>query len=200
MAWLLVPAIVVGTIVSTAVAAPRGRVNRIERPRATSNNVVPILCAELGDDTGICIGARPQVGDLIVVVDTHKPIAEIRVGGVQPYVANCEVLWTITGEVVRGDLTSTNRSQALGLIDPLLDRRAGRRISDDKIAVPEPGAKVEFGVDRDGNGTADVLATTSSSCDSQAGAGECVDVWTRSGRNGDRFSKVWSTNVRSCVK
>lgn len=196
MAWLVSPTIVVGAIASTAIAAPAGRVSRIERPRATSD-VVPILCAELGAETGICIGARPQVGDVIVVVDEFKAIAEIRVGGVQPYVANCEMLWTITGELIRGDLASTHRSQALGLIDPLLDRRVARRIPDGTIAAPEPGAKVEFGVDRDGNGTADVLATTSSSCDALAGGGECIDVWTR---NGNRFSKVWSKNVRSCVK
>ncbi|MEO8700274.1 MAG: hypothetical protein ABI867_09530 [Kofleriaceae bacterium] len=175
---------------SSAVAAPHGRVVRVERAKASSN-VIPILCVELRGDAGICIGAQPQVGDLIVVVDEQKTIAEVRVTAANMYLPKCDMIWSITGEVVRGDLTQSRR-KSLGLIDPLLDRRSGRRIEEDKIPSPEPGSRVGFGVDRDGDGIADVLAT-SSSC---GGSGEdCIDIWTRRDK---QLSKVWSTNLRNC--
>ena len=198
MAWSFAQRVVVGAMASASAAAaapPPGRVVRIERARA-NGSVAPILCAELRANGGICIGARPQAGDTIVVVDDTHAIAEFRVTGASSYMPTCDMFWTITGELIRGDLSAANRSQALGLIDPLIDRRTSRRIADAKIPPPEPGAKVGFGVDRDGDGTADVVAT-SSACGAQTGPEECIDVWVRVG---GRFSKAWSTNLRNCIK
>jgi hypothetical protein len=176
---------------TSAVAAPHGRVVRIERARASSN-VIPILCVEIRGDAGICIGAQPQLGDTIVVVDEEKTIAEVRVTSANMYLPKCDMIWSITGEVIRGDLSGHARRKALGMIDPLLDRRSGRRIEEDKIPAPEEGSRVGLGIDRDGDGTPDVLAT-SSSC---GGANEdCIDIWTR--RN-NKLSKVWSTNLKNC--
>lgn len=187
LAFVLVAAMAV-----SAVAAPHGRVVRVERARA-SVNVIPIVCVELRADAGICIGAQPQIGDTIVVVDEQKTIAEMRVTTAQMYLPKCEMIWSISGEVVRGDLSQGNRRKSLGLIDPLLDRRTGRRIEEDKLTAPEPGARVGFAVDRDGDSAADVLVT-SSSCGGGNGE-DCIDIWTRRDK---QLAKVWSTNLKNC--
>jgi hypothetical protein len=172
--------------------APRGRVVRIERTRVVPL-VTPVLCVQmLMDGTGLCIGPQPKAGEVIVVVDETQVLAEIRVDTTTKAMANCDAVWNIGGTVVRGDPTQGRRSRSIGLIDGGVDRQNSRRVPDSKVTRPAPDSRVEIGIDRDGDGHADVIAAEAA-CPNVGG--ECIEFWTRRAKGMER---VWSTNLRAC--
>ncbi len=175
-----------------AIAAPRGRVVRVERTRAFPL-ITPILCFQVQTDgTGLCIGPQPHTGDVIVLVDETQVIAEVRVDGITKAMPSCDVVWNIQGSVLRGDVTAGKRSRTMGLIDGNIDRKEARRVPDDKIVKPTPDTKVELGIDRDGDGTADVVVAQST-C--QGTGNDCIEFWTRRAHG---LERVWSSNLRIC--
>ena len=193
--------VLVGAMALTAWAGPGGRVVRIERARAT-NAPIPILCELRSDMSGMCVGASPQVGDTVLVVDEAQTIAEVRISKTQQLSAKCDTVWSVEGELLRGDMSQAQRRKSIGLIDATLDRRGTRRVDEDKIVSPsgEPEVRVGLGVDRDGDGVADIVVTQSR-CEGQqtpggAGNNECIDIWTK--RGGKGMTRAWSTNLRHC--
>ena len=173
-------------------APPRGRVVRIERTR-TVPLVTPVLCVQMmNDGSGLCIGPQPKPGEVIVVVDEATVLAEIKVDGAAKAMPNCDSVWQVTGSVLRGDPTAGRRNKSIGLIDGIVDRQAARRVPDAKVARPAPDSRVEIGIDRDGDGIADVVAAEAT-CPGVGG--ECIEFWTRRAKG---LEKVWSANLRIC--
>ena len=189
--------ILVGAMALTAWASPRGRVVRVERSRSLSN-VIPILCELRQDMSGMCVGGTPpQIGDVVLVVDETRMIAEVRITSAQRLSQKCDTMWSVSGEIVRGDMAAAQRRKSIGLIDPTLDRRATRKVDEKTIPSPsdDPQGSVGLGVDRDGDGTAD-LVLTQSRCQAQAGGGnECIDLWTKREKG---MTRAWTTNLRNC--
>src|SRR5512138_1156524 len=115
---LLVGGLLVGaSLALTATAAPRGKVVRVERVRSCPPST-PVICFQVqSDGSGMCVGPQPKVGDVVVLVDETAVIAEIRVDGTSKPMSNCEVVWQVTGTVLKGDVANGKRSKAMGLID-----------------------------------------------------------------------------------
>jgi hypothetical protein len=171
---------------------PRGRVVRVERSR-TIPLVIPVLCVQMmTDGSGLCIGPQPKHGDQIVVVDENQVLAEIKVDASTKAMPNCEAVWNITGSVTRGDPTTGRRNRSIGLIDGVVDRQQARRVPDAKVSRPAPDSRVEIGIDRDGDGKADVVVSEAT-CPGTGG--ECIEFWTR---RANGLERVWSTNLRIC--
>jgi hypothetical protein len=185
--------IVVGlTMLTPAVATPRGRIIRVERTR-TMPLVTPVLCVQMQNDgSGLCIGPQPKPGDLVVLFDENQVIAEIKIDAANKAMPNCDSVWGVTGTVVRGDPSQGKRNKVIGLIDGFVDRKNARRIPDAKVPRPAPDSRVEIGIDRDGDGTVDVIASEST-CPNTGG--ECIEFWTRRPKG---LEKVWTANLRIC--
>jgi hypothetical protein len=190
---LRLAAIVVAlTMIQPASATPRGRVVRVERTR-TVPLFTPVLCVQMmNDGSGLCIGPQPKPGETIVVVDENQVLAEIKVDGSTKAMPNCDSVWSVTGSVMRGDPTQGRRNKSIGLIDGTVDRQQSRRIPENKVPKPSEDSKVEIGIDRDGDGKADVIASEAT-CPGVGG--ECIEFWTRRAKG---FEKVWSANLRIC--
>lgn len=187
--------IVVGAAVSAVASAdvPRGKVVRIERER-TVPLVTPVLCIQIqSDGSGLCIGPQPKAGESMVLVDESQVVAEIKVDGSTKTMPTCDAVWNITGTVVRGDVTSSRRNKSFGLIDANVSRTAARIVPQNKITKPAPDTRVEIGIDRDGDGSADVLVAEAA-CPG-TGGGDCIEFWTRRNKG---LERVWSANLRIC--
>ncbi len=186
----LIGMIVVGAAIPAAAETPAGKVIRVERER-TLPMVTPILCVSIQPDgSGTCIGPQPKLGDSVILVDETQVIAEVKVDLVTKMQATCDSVWTITGSVVRGDISQGNR-KAIGLIDSNTSNTAARVVPKKKLPKLAQTDRIELGIDRDGDGTADVIAA-GSSC---PGGGECIEFWARRAKG---LEKVWSTNLQSC--
>lgn len=173
-------------------AAPHGRVVRVERSRAFPL-VVPVLCFQVqSDGRGLCIGPQPKTGDQVVLVDETQVVAEVRVDTATKMTPSCDMVWTFQGSILRGDVTAGRRSKMMGLIDAGIDRQQARRLPDDKVPAPSADSRVELGIDRDGDGTADVVVTQTN-C---SAGGECVEFWSRRAKG---LERVWSANLRVCT-
>ncbi len=169
---------------------PAGKVIRVERAR-TLPPVTPILCVQMQPDgSGLCIGPQPRRSESVILVDETQVIAEIKVDSVTKTQPNCESVWNITGSVIRGDISHSNR-KAIGLIDSNTSNTAARVVPKNKLPKLAQTDRVELGIDRDGDGTPDVVAA-GSSC---PGGGECIEFWARRVKG---LEKVWSTNLQSC--
>lgn len=182
--------------------APRGRVVRVERPRGNPN-IIPILCELKPDGSGMCVGTSPTIGDTILVVDENKTVAEVRVTKSSPLNPKCDTLWQITGEVLRGDMTQARANRAIGLIDRGADPRTARRMEESRLTSPStnPDVHVGLGIDRDGDGNADILVTQYA-CDSNgqptgsSGAVDyCIDIWSK---RDNVMKRAWTTKLQAC--
>ncbi len=183
---------VVGVLPSAVDATPRGKVVRVERAR-TFPLVTPVLCVQMqADGSGLCIGPQPKVGDTVVLVDENQVIAEIKIEGATKAMPNCDSVWGVTGTVTRGDVAAGRRNKSIGLIDANVDRNAARRVPEAKVVKPSEDSRVEIGIDRDGDGNADVLAAEAT-CPGVGG--ECIEFWTRRSKG---LERVWSANLRIC--
>jgi len=176
----------------TSADSPKGKVVRVERER-TSPMVVPVLCVQMQPDgSGLCIGPQPKAGESVIVVDEAQVLAEIKIDSATQAMPNCDSVWQVTGSVVRGDVNAGKRNKSVGLIDANVSRTTSRRVAESKVTRPTPDSRVEIGIDRDGDGTADVIASEAT-CPSVGG--ECIEFWTRRPKG---LERVWSANLRIC--
>ncbi len=165
---------------ATAVAGPSGRVIRVER--TGSSNAPPRLC-EVRDDAGTCVGDEPKPGQAVVFLDERRVIAEVQIIGAVSAAAGCPTLWTVKTRAVQGNVAD---GDGIGVIDPSLN--PGRAHVLERAHLPpspsgQPGEEVWRAIDRDGDGTADIVFTRYS-CDASgrpvpAGAAYCIDIWAR---------------------
>jgi hypothetical protein len=165
---------------ATAVAGPSGRVIRVER--TGGSNVAPRLC-EVRGDAGTCVGDEPKPGQTVIFLDERRVVAEVQIVEAVSAAASCPTLWTVKTRAVRGNLAD---SDGIGVIDPSLN--PGRARSLERTHLPSApsglsGEEVWRAIDRDGDGTADIVFTRYS-CDASGkpvatGSAYCIDIWAR---------------------
>jgi hypothetical protein len=180
-----------------ASAAPSGRVVRIERAGRGATDA-PRLC-EIRGDSGTCVGDEPKAGQTVTVLDERHVIAEVQIVEATPFVASCPSLWSVKTRALRGTMTE---GDGIGVIDPAVNPTRARVIDKDRAPGSpsgQPGEEVWRAVDRDGDGTADILITRYS-CDASSkplagGSTYCIDVWARMGT---RMGKTTQLNFSQC--
>jgi hypothetical protein len=159
---------------------PPGRVERVDR--AGRAPVAPRLC-EIRGDAGTCVGDEPKPGQPMVVLGEHGLLAEAQVTEATSVVTTCTNLWSVKLRILHGDAPD---SDGIGVIDSSLDPHHARVL--DKAHMPASpsglsGDEVWRAIDRDGDGTADILFTHYS-CDAAGalitgGSEYCLDIWAR---------------------
>lgn len=172
------------TLVASASAGPRsGKVVRIERRVQKSG---PIRVCEIKPTgAGMCFGDAPVPGDIIAVLDEQQVFGEVQINEVRSQNAQCDSMWNITGEVLRGDLSNSQWGRSLGVIDGRLDRRTAHKFPEDHLpSAPSgrPDEHVIAAVDRSGAGTTDIVLTQygcdSNGAPSSQGSEQCFDLWS----------------------
>lgn len=194
MSRLIALAVVLGS--AAALAAPRGRVIRVER--AGGSRVPPRLC-EVHGDTGNCVGEEPRVGQSVILLDERRVIAEVQIVEATSFSPSCPTLWSVKTRVVRG---SAGDSDGIGVIDTGIDPNRAHLI--DRARLPPspsglPDDEVWRAIDRDGDGAADILITRYS-CDTSGrptsgGVTYCIDLWSRTGA---RMTRTTQLNFALC--
>ena len=183
---------------SDALAAPHGQVIRIERSGSAAH-VAPRLC-EIRGDTGTCVGEEPRIGQTVVVLDERRVLAELQILEVASVVAACPNLWSVKARALRG--TVGDNGNGIGVIDPALHPTRAHVLDKDRApAAPDglPGVEVWRAIDRDGDGTADILITRYT-CDASGrpvsgGSTACIDVWAKLG---PRMMRTTQLNFAQC--
>lgn len=181
---------------TTALAGPRGRVLRVERVGGAQ--VAPRLC-EVRSDTGTCVGDPPTAGQRVAVFDDRRVVAELEVVEAASLVTSCASLWTVKTRAVHGARAD---GEGIGVIDPGLDPARARLLDKDHLPASPSGLsgdEVWRAIDRDGDGTADILITRYS-CDGagkpvSGGGTSCIDVWARLGA---RMIRTTQLNLAQC--
>ena len=178
------PLLLLLAIAASATAEPRpGKVVRVERRLQKSGPIR--LCEIKANGGGQCFGDRPVEGDVIAVLDETQVFAEIRVAKVEGMNAQCDSMWTVTGEILRGDLAGSQWGRSIGVIDTRLDRRNARKLPEDRLPTApsgRPEEKVIGAIDRTGTGTPDI-DLTAFQCDpsglpSSQGSEQCFEIWS----------------------
>lgn len=188
-------------------AAPRaGRFVRIER-HAHGRAGVARLCSISSDGTGttgFCMG-KPDVGEVIDVLDATHVVATVRVASASPY-QDCNsdtTVWMITGTPETGDL-ATAQGPTWGVIDVPLDPHTARlvTVSPDRSPTGHAAGDQIEAVDTDGDGDPDI-EFVSFGCDELGNAaipggasGNCLEVWVASHHGG--FDRLSRTRARTC--
>jgi hypothetical protein len=182
---------------ATAVASPGGRVIRVERTTG-GGNVAPRLC-EVHGEAGTCVGEEPRAGQTVLVLDERHVVAEYQIVEATSVMASCANLWTVKTHAIRGVAAD---SDGIGVIDPNLNPSRARVLDKNHLpASPSglPDEEVWRAIDRDGDGTADILITRYS-CDASgrptaSGSTPCVDIWARLG---SKMTRTFQLNFAQC--
>jgi hypothetical protein len=182
-----------------AFAGPSGRVIRVERT-ASHANVAPRLC-EIRGEAGTCLGEAPRVGQTMLVLDEHRVVAELQVVEAASFVATCTNLWTVKTRALHGGPTG----DGVGVIDVGISPSRAHVL--DKHHFPAgpsgvTGEEVWRAIDRDGDGTADIVVTRYN-CDGSGrptgGWGTyCVELWARVGGPGGKMARTSQINLAQC--
>lgn len=144
-----------------AAPAPRGRVVRVERPRAVA---VPRLCdVQVATKTGLCVG-EPAVGERIALVDQDRGVAvgEFRIESVAPATepwlcagASASV-YKISGAIAEGSHGAVaNATRVIGLRN--LRLAADKAVVVRDAVTPQLGERAELALDYTGDGNVDYM-------------------------------------------
>jgi hypothetical protein len=176
---------------SVAIAAPHGKVVRVER-HADGPIAEPRLCQfQSRDVTGVCLGLV-KAGDVAVILSNDAVVGEVRIDESHATKDGCEVLENVKGTLISGAVTQMN----LGIVSGGIDRTRGRLMPDTaNIASPNGRDQVRVAVDRDGDGVADIVMTQSQ-CDANSSPGSCFDMWASG--SGRVMHQVLHVNLQSC--
>jgi hypothetical protein len=179
-------------------AAPPGKVVRVERAR-TKKTASPILCEVKPDLSGQCIGGKPAEGDVVSVVNGQKIVAEVRILTMTPASPQCDAMWHIKTAKLSGDLTSGRHQEIVGVVDTELEAR-GKYVKDptenrNQIPNADPSTKAMMGIDRDGNGSSDIVLTWARCPGTGTGGTECLEIWSRRDRT---MVRTWTANLTTC--
>lgn len=200
MTWLM-GVVLVGAVALPAQAAPSGKVVRVERARGAM--VIPRVCDMQADKTGLCLGTQPLPGEVVMVLDETGVIAQARIIEVTAFAtgtaAGCNALWRIKTDVVVGDLSAIPM-RTIGVVDPEVHPHKARMYAQASLPPHPNGSsseKVLAAIDRNGDGSPDIVLTQTT-CDDgagQSGSGMCVDEWARVA---GKMTKVQQTNFSAC--
>lgn len=181
---------------ATAMAGPSGRVVRVERT-VGGTNVAPRLCDVRGD-SGTCIGEEPRAGQTVIVLDERHVVTEVQIVETARAVASCDHLWTVKTRVIRGVAAD---GDGIGLIAPGIHPSRARVLDKRNLPVSPSGLSGEEvwrAIDRDGDGTADILVTHHN-CDATAAVtgrtAGCIEIWARIGA---RLTRTTQINLAQC--
>lgn len=179
---------------------------RIERS-AHGRVGAPRLCSISSDGggvTGYCMG-KPEIGEIIDVLDGNHMVATVRVASTSPY-NDCNsdaTVWMTAGTTETGDLASA-QGPTWGVIDVPLDPRAAHLVTvapDRSPTGHSSGDQIEA-IDENGDGDPDI-EFVSFGCDDLGNSttlgpatGNCLEVWVASHHGG--FDRVSRTRARTC--
>ena len=186
---------------ATGLAAPAGRVVRVERTGGPAS-APPRIC-QVRADEGNCIGAEPRNGQTVLVLDDHQVVAEVQVIDAKLTLPSCENLWTIKVRTLRGSLSDGDK---LGVIDDAVSPTRARVLDKAHLVSPsgQPGDEVWHALDRDGDGTADVMITRFR-CNAAGKAvtdptNYCLDIWARApGSRSGKLVRTTQLNFATCT-
>lgn len=181
---------------AAAAAGPSGRVVRVERSGAS--RVAPRLC-DIHGDTGNCVGDEPRPGQVVVLLDERRVVAEVEIVDAASFSTGCPMLWSVKTRALRG---ASGDSDGVGVIDAGIDPARAHLIERSRAPVSPSGSpddEVWRAIDRDGDGAADIVITRYN-CDATgrptAGGGtSCIDLWARTGM---RMTRTTQLNFRLC--
>src|SRR5512140_1766196 len=191
--------LVVVALCATALAEPRrGKVVRIERS-ARRQFGTPRYCAfSVGDNQAYCYGKKPELGEQITVLDTHRIVGVAHVDNVE-LIGACPLatssLWLAHVQPESGDLKTPGDSQVGAVIDMALDRRSARLVKVDHVPGDRPLTVDQvIGIDADGDGAPD-LEFLAFPCDDQGqppsatgvATGQCMEVWAITGHSAEHL-------------
>jgi hypothetical protein len=189
--------LLVGALCSMAIAAPHGKVVRVER-QVASAVLDPSLCQfQAHDGTGLCLGTV-KTGDIVVLLSTDAVVGEVRVDEAKPTKPACPLLQNIKGTLMKGTLAGGNNGNVLGIVGGGIDRSHGRMVADPST-TPSPNGRdlVRAAVDRDGDGVADIVMTQSQ-CDPTSTSSEvCFDMWATANTS-RTMRQVQHVNLQNC--
>jgi hypothetical protein len=148
-------------LAGTALSAPRGKVVRIERPRART--AAARFCVVMDSpEKLLCIGKAPVDGEVITFLDQRGGgvIGTARTESAQPSrMYTCPgreaTIFDVTATVTTGDVSVISRGYTLALRGLQLDERA-KVIEDYRPAQPSEQS-VLVAIDTDGDSTADIV-------------------------------------------
>jgi hypothetical protein len=184
---------------ASAGAAPRhGKVVRIER-HAKRQYGTPRYCAfSIGDLQAYCYGKKPEIGERITVLDTHRIVGVAHVDNVEP-LGSCPAsttgLWLAHVQAESGDLVTPGDTQIGALVDVVLDPRGARLVKVERVPGDRPLTVDQvIGVDTDGDAAPD-LEFLAFPCDDQGqppstagvATGQCMEVWGINGHSAEHL-------------
>jgi hypothetical protein len=193
-------------LTSGVAAAAPGKVIRIERGHGIRRT--PRVCQVQSDGRGTCWGRPPSVGEVASVIDQDAGVlGELRVSEVMPLQDDCGKTqrWDYKFTRESGRLERAQWGSSFVVFDIEVQAGRTRLVADtSKVALPDrrPGEQVWSVLDRDGDGSED-LVVTAYSCDksgemtTSAIAGYCIDYWNLD--HGD-WRKLRHDFVETCLR
>jgi hypothetical protein len=188
------PALVVGFLAMTAIAGASphaGKVVRVERSAGRPKGS-PRLCAvSAGDASAYCFGKKPEVGDVMNVVDTQRVLATLRIETVTSTGLCAQAqgqFWTVSTKVESGAIDNGGDTQMFGLLDVAVDAHGAHWLKDEH-APPQRIGHVDtvIAIDTNGDNQPDIEFLQDKCDDSgnptSGGASFCIEVWYASGRH-----------------
>jgi hypothetical protein len=183
-------AVVTCAVAALALAVPNhadgrpGKVVRLERSAVgRSPRFCQVQLTSRGEPTIYCFGPHVATGEKIIAVSEAQHGVVIRITDVQPYreCANAEdapTIWIIKGQLLNDAPTN---DVYVGLIDGGMDPQRSRLMSQ----IPPVSGRADgraVGIDRDGDGSADIAAEVYG-CDDRgnltsSGKYMCYEIWT----------------------
>lgn len=188
-----------------ALAAPHGRVVRVERPRG--GKAVPRLCdVQPAAKEGLCVG-QPNTGDRVALIDQVRGIwiGEFRIDSTQgpadPFVCAGAppAVFKIKGALSAGDPdVIAGAGQVIGVRNLAIDAKVARVVKNE--TVPGSADPAEVAIDTDGNGSVDFMLVRYPCDDSNklTPSSErqfCFDTYLERGK---KLVKVHTDNIQIC--
>lgn len=187
--------------IATPAFARDGKVVRVERPFVKGGPIR--ICEVSRDASGLCIGERAKIDDIIAVVDETQVLAEVRVVDVTSQGGSaCDAIWKFRGELLRGDVSNVSWARALGVIDSRLDRRSAHKLPEDKLPQAPATEEHVIGAVARGSGAEPDIELTQYTCDANAqptqqGSDVCFRLWSREASG---WKPQRETLVSSCIR
>jgi hypothetical protein len=185
-------ALVALAIVAGVADANPGKVVRVER-RVRAPAASPRVCQMTASGAGRCVGHElPRIGEVVVVMDQTRIVAELVIKTVHETSATCRNVWAVETAITRGAV----QPGSLGLVADG-DLHAARMLEAAGISPPTPGDRVVAAIDRDGDSREDIVIT-GSSCDPNNPSADwaCIDVWSDAGDGMQRRERV---RIKDCL-
>jgi len=189
------PALVVGSLAIAlgANAAPRpGKVVRVERAAGRPAGTPRLCTVTGGDSSAYCFGKRPEVGDMLPVVDMHHVVATLRIASVESAGLcgqNNGPFWTVKTTFDHGDQTlATSDAMMFGLLDIPVEPKNAHLLKDEHPPPARQGqAETVIAIDSTGDGDPDFeflqMKCDDTGAPANTGASFCIEVWYASGHH-----------------